>query len=252
MAPVVAVALGLAAFGRAETGRTMTDIETAPEPVRLTARPRAVVRGGPGGLRPLGSPEERRGWIHVPERLAADAPVPLIIGLHGAGGDARRALDGLVPAAEAVGAIALAPQSRGSTWDVIVSTFGPDVAEIDAALAEVFETYRVDPARIAISGFSDGASYALTLGLANGDLFSAVIAFSPGFSMPPSRHGKPRVFVSHGDRDPVLPIDPTSRRIVPALEARGYDVRYREFHGGHAVPDEVQREAITWLGWPRR
>jgi predicted esterase len=56
------------------------------------------------------------------------------------------------------------------------------------------------------------------------------------------------VFVSHGTVDDVLPIDRTSREIVPALRADGYDVTYREFDGDHGVPPEVAREAVDWLG----
>jgi predicted esterase len=37
-------------------------------------------------------------------------------------------------------------------------------------------------ATLAVSGFSDGASYALSIGPANGDLFTHVMAFSPGFA----------------------------------------------------------------------
>jgi phospholipase/carboxylesterase len=88
------------------------------------------------------------------------------------------------------------------------------------------------------------------LGITNGDLFTYVLAFSPGFMMPAGRRGSPRVLVSHGARDEVLPIDRCSRRIVPQLERAGYDVRYREFEGGHAVPPDVAREAIGWLAAP--
>ena len=105
----------------------------------------------------------------------------------------------------------------------------------------------VDPARIGIGGFSDGASYALSLGVANGDLFTHVLAFSPGFIAPAVRRGKPRIFISHGTRDEVLPIDRTSRTIVPDLERRGYDVRYREFNGPHTVPADLAREAFGWF-----
>jgi len=51
---------------------------------------------------------------------------------------------------------------------------------------------------VAIQGFSDGASYALSLGLTNGDLFTHVIAFSPGFAAPAEQRGRPRIYVSHG------------------------------------------------------
>jgi predicted esterase len=58
---------------------------------------------------------------------------------------------------------------------------------LDQALQHVFETYSIDPGRVGLGGFSDGASYALSLGVANGDLFSHIIAFSPGFMRPPAQ-----------------------------------------------------------------
>jgi phospholipase/carboxylesterase len=105
----------------------------------------------------------------------------------------------------------------------------------------------VDAGRLAVTGFSDGASYALSLGLTNGDLFTHVVAFSPGFMALATRRGKPPVFVSHGTRDGVLPIGVTSRRVVPELESGGYEVRYREFAGPHTVPEAVAREALGWF-----
>jgi predicted esterase len=59
--------------------------------------------------------------------------------------------------------------------------------------------------------------------------------------------GSPRVFVSHGTRDGWLPIERCSRRIVPRLRRAGYDVRYREFEGGHVEPSEIGREAAEWF-----
>jgi len=100
---------------------------------------------------------------------------------------------------------------------------------------------------LAVGGFSDGASYALSLGIGNGDIFDSVLAFPPGFSAAQVRHGRPRFFVSHGTSDPVLLIDVCSRRIVPRLEASGYDVTYEEFDGGHTAPRRITREAANWL-----
>jgi predicted esterase len=105
----------------------------------------------------------------------------------------------------------------------------------------------VDPARIAVGGFSDGASYALSLGLANGDLFPRVIAFSPGFVVSAAVHGHPRFFVSHGTADPILPIDECSRVIVPRLRSMGYDVTFREFDGRHEVPADVAQAGMRWM-----
>jgi phospholipase/carboxylesterase len=125
--------------------------------------------------------------------------------------------------------------------------YGPDIAAIDRALGDTFSRCAIDPERVGVGGYSDGASYALALGLANGDLFTHVLAFSPGFLAPTGQTGSPRVFVSHGTLDGWLPIDSCSRRIVPRLERAGYKVCYREFEGGHVVPPDVAREAARWL-----
>jgi phospholipase/carboxylesterase len=196
------------------------------------------------GVRPLGSGRGRDGLVYVPPGHRADRPAPLLLMLHGAGGEARQAMAMAIPAAEAGGVLLAAPDSRGRTWDVILGGYGPDVLLIDRVLADLFAGHAVDPDRVAIGGFSDGASYALSLGLANGDLFARVLAFSPGFVAPAPPRGAPRIFVSHGTRDDVLPIGRTSRRLVPALRRAGREVDYREFDGGHVVPPEIAAEAI--------
>jgi predicted esterase len=214
---------------------------------RLHARPAEVTQPGPTGLRSLGVDPERDSYLYVPEGYRPERPAPLVLLLHLAGGHARHGLSVLVDVAEEHGLMLLAPASRGSRWDVIAGGYGPDVAMIDRALTSVFERYAVDAELLAIGGFSDGASYALSLGITNGDLFTHILAFSPGFTAPGARRGAPSIFISHGTRDSVLPIDRCSRRIVPQLERAGYDVSYHEFDGGHTVPAKVARKAVEWL-----
>jgi phospholipase/carboxylesterase len=144
----------------------------------------------------------------------------------------------------------VAPSSQGETWDVLLGGYGPDVTRIDRALQQVFGRVAVDPAHLAVGGFSDGASCGLSLGLVNGDLFSQVLAFSPGSVAPGDRHGAPRLFISHGIHDRVLPVDACSRVLVPRLRRAGYKVRYREFEGGHLVPAGIAAEAAAWLRTP--
>ncbi len=216
---------------------------------RLTARPQPQPGAAPlaPGTRPLDLGVERPALLHVPPGLAAGSAAPLVVALHGAGGDAEAGLGVVGGLADEQGLLVLAPASRGSTWDAITGRHGEDADLLDQALSQVFAGVPVDPEHVTVAGFSDGASYGLGLGLANGDLFGRVVAFSPGFVPGGSREGRPAVFVSHGDADEVLPVEQTSRRIVPALRDDGYDVTYREFSGGHAVPPEVAREAVEWL-----
>ncbi|MCU1472642.1 hypothetical protein [Amnibacterium sp.] len=179
--------------------------------------------------------------MFVPRELAD--PVPLVVLPHGAGGTPAGIIPFLQLEAEARGVLLLAPKSGDATWDVIRGGVGPDVAAIDRALGEVLDLFAVAPERLVIAGFSDGASYALSLGLINGTLVRRILAFSPDSSSHP-RAGRPSVFVSHGVDDPVLPIDRCSRRLVPVLEQEGYDVDYREFRGGHEVPAAMVAAAL--------
>ena len=194
--------------------------------------------GGAGGL------------LYVPAGVRPELPTPLVLVLHGAGATAQHGLDPLIGQADDAGLILVAPSSQRETWDLLLGGYGPDVAWIDRVLAEVFQRLPVDPTRLAVGGFSDGASYALSLGLTNGDLFSHVLAFSPGFAAPARRRGRPRLFLSHGTRDRVLPIHACSRRLVPELRQTGYQVRYREFEGGHVIPPAIVLDAVAWLGSP--
>ena len=231
----------------------------ATAPGRLTARP-ARTRGADSpvgrdrlrvaptsGTFPLGLAVDRDGLVLVPASYRSDHPAPLVVMLHGAGGMARRVIENQGHRAEEFGVIVIAPESRGETWDAVRGEFGEDVRFIDRALERIFAGYNIDARHLAIGGFSDGASYALSLGITNGDLFSHIIAFSPGFATPASQHGAPRIFLSHGTEDSILPIDATTRRLLPRLREAGYQVRYEEFDGPHTVPADVARRAFEWF-----
>jgi phospholipase/carboxylesterase len=215
---------------------------------RLTARPGNSSASTSPGLRRLMLREDRDALLYIPESAAKFDAAPLVVSLHGATRNADRGIDLLRSLSDEHGFVLLAPASTGTTWDVIEdSAWGPDVAFINQSLARTFELRKIDPARIAMAGFSDGASYSLSIGLCNGDLFNAVFGFSPGFITPGTRIGKPPVFISHGTIDNVLPIDACSRRIVPQLQKDGYRVTYREFEGKHTLPPDVAAAAMRWF-----
>jgi phospholipase/carboxylesterase len=211
----------------------------------ITARPHAPSNPSTAGEYRLGPQSGRGALLYIPRSLTPGAAVPVMVMLHGAGaaGDQMRFT---FADAERTGTVILAPDSRQATWDVIMGSFGPDVRFITSMLEQTFDRVEADVSRIGIGGFSDGASYALTIGLPNGELFSRIVAFSPGFNAAPTREGRPRIFISHGTRDEVLPIERTSRVLVPQLKGQGYDVTYREFDGPHTVPPDIIRDAFDW------
>ncbi len=216
----------------------------------LTARPKDKVAAYEftAGVQPLNLGGKRDGFIYVPKGYKQDRAASLAVMLHGAGGHAEHGLHLLRQYADNNNIILLAPASRFSTWDIIVKdSFDADVIFIDQALKLVFERHNIDSNHIAIGGFSDGASYALSLGVSNGDLFTHIIAFSPGFYYSVENRGKPLVYISHGVHDGILPISHCSRRIVPRMKSLGYKVQYDEFEGEHEIPAPISTNAVKWF-----
>ena len=202
----------------------------------------------PGRLRRLGLGDgDRDGLLYAPVGYKAGEPMPLLVLLHGAGGTSM-SVQYALPHADAFGFIVVAPDSRDErTWDSILGMWGPDLEFIGEAMKHVKGKCSVKDDHIGLAGFSDGASYALSMGIGNGDVFSRIMAMSPGVMQPAAVRGKPKIFISHGVNDQVMPIDITSRRFVPRLKNLGYDVTYREYEGRHQLPPPIAHEAFEWF-----
>ena len=242
-AAVTAILLANLSCGAAAQGGAST---------RITSRPGSPREPASPGLSRLAVGGGRETLLYVPSGYRADRPAPLLVLLHGATQNAElwTRSDLFFRLADEFGVVLVMPNSVGNSWDLMRGGYGPDVVRIDSSLAQVFRRCNIDRRRIALGGFSDGASYALSLGAGNGDLFGALIAFSPGYFMPASRQGSPRIYMAHGTADRILPIDQTSRPMRPELEGDGYRVTYHEFEGGHTVRPEDVRDAFGWFLGP--
>ena len=225
-----------------------------PQVTRVLARPMAPTLAIGSGEHALGMTTvrlrdlaKRDGRLYVPKRATPQHRLPLIVLLHGGGGQAED-FRATFPLAEELGVVLLVIDSRHNTWDGIDSPYGPDVQFIDAALRYTFERVAIDPRRIALGGISDGGAYSLSLGLVNGDLFTHVVAVAPGYvALPAPPTGRPRIFVAHGTRDNVYSVSGSRHHIVPQLKRDGYDVTYYEFDGPHWVTEDAARNALQWL-----
>lgn len=211
----------------------------------LQAKP-AVDQIGPGE-HPLKLDNVRDGLLYVPKGYRAGIAMPLVVMFHGAGGSGLSTRYAF-PFADEFGFIILAPDSRSElTWDLVLGEYGPDLEFLQAAFVQTAARCAIDRRRMSVAGHSDGASYSLSFGISNGDVFGKIIALSPGVMTPAAAAGKPRMFIAHGTADRTMPIDDTSRKFVPRLRGLGYDVTYREYDGGHTAPPAVVREAFEWM-----
>ena len=201
-----------------------------------------------------------RGFIYRPASLPP-GPRPLLVLLHGHSHDHHQFIRMFEPWADHCGAIIFAPRAERITWDIIFrarnlqtrrsapatapKTFGADAKRLDAELRDLFASAPFDPSRVVVLGFSDGASYALSLGLANPELFKWVVALSPGFALWPDQvaHAQ-RVFVAHGKSDRKLDFANTRDGIVAPLRKANVQVEFREFDGDHIMVAPIIRDAL--------
>lgn len=211
----------------------------------LDATPRTPSKTITQGYHKLDFGAARDGFLLVPS-AAGVGPVPLLVMFHGAGASSSE-FNQLTGNAESVGFALLVPDSRSAEWDWH-SGFGADVAFLDKALKFTFDRVAIDSDRMAVGGFSDGATYALTMGINNGNLFSRIMAFSPAFFKKDHPRGKPRIYIVHGTTDQVIDVTISRDILVPTLRKDGYDVSYSEFPGGHGfLLTEFRRAQDWWL-----
>jgi predicted esterase len=222
----------------------------------------------PSAARVQGSPSPSSGHtaagqvLTLPDNAVAYIPAsaaahpPLLVLLHGAGHRQLEMVQHFEPEADARGIVLLAPDSRGLTWDAVsigeeppspdsplanrlTHRFGDsrDAQRVEAAIAALAKTVPVDRAHTVLAGFSDGATFALAMGMGRAHPFAAVIAWSPGIAI---RTANPvrgrRVFVSHGRADTILKFEVTCGEIVPLLKSEGAAVTFVPFDGGHDAP----------------
>jgi phospholipase/carboxylesterase len=217
----------------------------------LAARPASAKTSRQGefkyGESRLGiSDDERDATLYVPKRYKPGVAMPVVMMLHGFGGTGAAAR-GMFPLAEEFGVIIIAPESRDITWGQSIPGFDADVHFLGPAYRHVASIVDLDLTHVALGGVSDGAGYALSMGLAYGNTFNHVIVLAGGLMIPFRKQGKPRLFFAHGTGDTQMPIDMTARKFVPQLKGEGYDVTYREYDGGHRVPPDEIREAFKWF-----
>lgn len=248
--------LRLSAAGAAGSGAFLSACNLdAPAPRHFT-QDDITIKSRPGtptilptiGYSALGQTSPRDALMYVPTTYVPANPAPLLVLLHPNGQDATfwetyqvgELLDDL-------GVVILAPDSRFASWDIIAEGgYSADPTYISYALDYVFKRVNIGT-QVAIAGFSDGGMESLGIGLANGDFFTHVMAYSPGALATPFQVDKPKIFISHGQADPVLSFEFCRDEIAGKLTAATYDVTFTPFNGLHAIPSTILRQSIEWF-----
>jgi phospholipase/carboxylesterase len=189
----------------------------------------------------------RRFVVYVPTSYTADRTWPVAMLLHGSDDRGITIVNALAAHAEEAGVVLIAPDAARYTWDLALGNVGPDADYIEQLLDWTFDHISVDPARLTLGGFSDGATYTAWLGLLNGDIFPQLLIMSGCARFPDARRGTPRILMLHGSADRVFGVNSCVPLLLPSLQLSGYDVEYIQFEGGHVVSQEFAPRAMAFV-----
>ncbi len=207
--------------------------------------------------------------IHTVFEPHGHGPHPTLFALHGWGANALDLL-GLAPYLCSGRLLTVCPQGPVETpigpgavgygWFPLTMGGPPDMAailsagdELKAFVDSCLSRYPIDPKRLIVLGFSQGAVMAYTLALANPDRFTALVALSSWlpkelldlFSLGITDARFPTL-VQHGSRDQLIAVD-RARESVENLRAVRVPVTYREYDMGHEINPRSLHDLSGWL-----
>ena len=228
--------------------------------------------------------------VHVPAGLQAGRPTPVVIVLHGGGGDARNAIDqtGMSEQADRSGFLAVYPNGTGRlertllTWNsgtccgFALDQQVDDVAFVATLIDQLQAQYAGDPRRIFVTGMSNGAMMSYRLGCELADRIAAIapVAGAMGVDCRPSApvsvvafHGTADQHVRYQGGTPGVRADPHQRNDPPVADTISFWANHDHCTGAvtqdvssdtsrrvHSCPDGVEVTLYTIDGgqhaWP--
>jgi phospholipase/carboxylesterase len=203
--------------------------------------------------------------VYLPEAATASQPAPLVVMVHGWAGD--ESVTWVFRQTSPPEAAIITPRAplqlpeKGFAWFRYQdeTDFVPDPEMLTEALQRLEQflsslpaLYPIDPARLILMGFSQGAMMINALALTRPNLIKGVVSLAGGIPQTPELlqsstplDGLP-VFIAHGTRDETVPLSAAlqTRDIYSRL---GATVTYREYDAAHKLSSQGVKDLKQWL-----
>jgi phospholipase/carboxylesterase len=227
------------------------------EDADLLARLSAPANENTGIFHDNAEPGSRGGFsLYIPEYYTPERTWPLVMALHGGSGNGRGFLWSWLRDARSFGAILVAPTATGSTLDKRTWALmgeDTDTPNLERILDSVRSRWNIDPARLLLTGMSDGGTFCYVTGLEAASPFTHLAPVAATFHPLMAEtadaqrlRGLP-VHIVHGQLDWMFPVQ-VARQTRDALATAGADVTYRELDDlSHCYPREMNAPILNWL-----
>jgi len=207
------------------------------------------------------------GFVHcvrIPPGADDESPVPVVVMLHGWGGDEsvmwifRQAIP--PDAAIITPRAPLELENNGYAWfyrDDPLHLTDPEslvaaIEKVEDFLTRLPQLYPVDPARLVLIGFSQGAAVSNSLVMARPELVTGVALLSGmGFQLPElipqvMSLAELPVFIAHGTRDEIVPLS-AAQQALETYKQLGAEVTYGEYNVGHKMHTQGIKDLRAWV-----
>lgn len=195
----------------------------------------------------------------LPEAASAHHRVPLVVALHGVGENPQHFATIFAPWTRASGFALLAiggSEARSLKGDAFAWTYPRDVERVHAIVGDILAHQPIDPARVYLLGFSQGAVMSYPVAFRDPMRFAGVIAMS-GAMMPETIDAAGMaaaathlpILAFHGEQDGNVLIA-LDRATQDRLRAAHFTTTLTAFTGGHQFPPDTAvqlTQAIRWL-----
>lgn len=207
--------------------------------------------------------------VHAIYEPSGDGPHPTILTLHGRGANAFDLL-GLAPylcngkflmvCPQGPLETPIGPGTVGYAWYPMTLGGPPDISAIlksreklENVLDACLKRYPIDPKKLVVLGFSQGAVLAYSLALSNPKRFAGLAVLSswlpkeliPELSIGEGVQWLPTL-VQHGSQDQMIEVQ-RARDSVEQLRALHVPLTYREYDMGHEISPKSLTELSGWL-----
>ena len=175
---------------------------------------------------------QRQIAVFLPEAPAPSTPAPLVVVLHGSGGNGRALVESWKGLASVEGFAVAGPTALDRReWSVPED--GPRF--LYELVESMKRSHGIDARRIYLFGHSAGGVFALYMGAVEGDYFAAVAAHAAAFDGEANLSGlvsrrKVPILMIAGTRDPLFPIE-RARATGKELESLGIPLTFLALPG---------------------